>query len=47
MLMDAIIKLHEQISDTKLGSNRAQIIREVEAAALASKPVHQITGLLA
>ena len=47
MLMDAIIKLHEQISDTKLGSNRAQIIREVEAAALAYKPVHQITGLLA
>ena len=47
MLIDAIIKLHEQISDTKLGSNRAQIIREVEAAALAAKPVHQITGLLA
>ncbi|MEI8222659.1 MAG: NADH-quinone oxidoreductase subunit B family protein [Actinomycetes bacterium] len=47
MLMDAIIKLHEQISDTKLGANRAQIIREVEAAALAAKPVHQITGLLA
>ena len=47
MLIDAIIKLHEQISDTKLGANRAQIIREVEAAALAAKPVHQITGLLA
>ena len=46
MLMDAIIKLHEQISDTKLGVNREAIIREVEAAALASKPTFQIQGLL-
>lgn len=46
MLMDAIIKLHEQISDTKLGANREDIIREVEAAALASKPTFQIQGLL-
>jgi NADH-quinone oxidoreductase subunit B len=46
MLMDAIIKLHEQISNTKLGSNREAIIREVEAAALASKPTFQIQGLL-
>ena len=46
MLMDAIIKLHEQISNTKLGVNRAEIIREVEAAALASKPTFQIQGLL-
>jgi NADH-quinone oxidoreductase subunit B len=47
MLMNAIIKLHEQISDTKLGANRAQVIREVEAAALATPPLHQIKGLLA
>ena len=47
MLMNAIIKLHEQISETKLGVNRAQVIREVEAAALATKPLHQINGLLA
>ena len=47
MLMNAIIKLHEQISDTKLGVNRAQVIREVEAAALATPPLHQIKGLLA
>ena len=46
MLMDAILKLHEQISDTKLGANREAIIREVEAAALASKPTFQIQGLL-
>ena len=38
--------LHEQISDTKLGANREAIIREVEAAALASKPTVQIQGLL-
>ncbi len=47
MLIDAILKLHEQISNTKLGSNREDIIREVEAAALAAKPTHQLKGLLA
>ena len=47
MLMDAILKLHEQISNTKLGSNRADVIREVEAAALAAKPTLQLKGLLA
>lgn len=46
-LMDAILKLHEQISNEKLGVNREQVIREVEEAALAAKPTHQITGLLA
>ncbi len=46
MLMDAILKLHEQIGNTKLGVNRETIIREVEAAALASKPTFQIQGLL-
>jgi NADH-quinone oxidoreductase subunit B len=46
MLMDAILKLHEKISDTKLGANRAEIIREVEAGALAAQPTHQISGLL-
>ena len=47
MLMDAILKLHAQIGNEKLGSNRADIIREVEAAALAAKPTHQLKGLLA
>ncbi len=46
MLMDAILKLHEQISKGKLGVNREEVIREVEAAALASKPTFQIQGLL-
>jgi len=42
MLMDAILKLHEQIGNEKLGVNRAKIIKEVEAAALASLPTHQV-----
>lgn len=42
MLMDAIIKLHESIKSAKLGVNREQVIREVEAAALSAKPTHQL-----
>lgn len=45
-LMDAILKLHEQIGTTKLGVNRADVVREVEAAARSSKPTFQIQGLL-
>ena len=47
MLMDAILKLHEQIGNEKLGINREMIVREVEAAALAALPTHQMKGLLA
>ena len=47
MLMDAILKLHEQIGIEKLGINREMIVREVEAAALAALPTHQMKGLLA
>ena len=47
MLLDAILKLHEQISDTKLGANRAQVIKEVETAAMNAKPTHEMKGLLA
>jgi NADH-quinone oxidoreductase subunit B len=47
MLLDAIIKLQEQINDTKLGANRAQIIKEVELAAMNAKPTHEMKGLLA
>ena len=47
MLMDAILKLHEHIGSEKLGVNREKIIQEVEAAALAAKPTHQLKGLLA
>ena len=46
MLMDAILKLHENIGNAKHGANRERIVREVEAAALAAKPTLQITGLL-
>ena len=46
-LLDAILKLHEKISEGKLGANRQQIIREVEAAALAAIPTHAQKGLLA
>ncbi len=42
MLMDAILKLHEQIGNEKLGVNRQQIIKEVEAAALAAVPTQKI-----
>lgn len=47
MLLDAILKLHEKINDTKLGSNRAEIIKEVELAAMNAKPTHEMKGLLA
>ena len=46
-LMDAIIKLHTLIGDTKLGPNREAIIKEVELAALNAKPTIQMKGLLA
>ena len=46
-LLDAILKLHEKIGNEKLGANRQQIIREVEAAALAAIPTHAQKGLLA
>jgi len=45
--MDAILKLHESINDEKLGPNRERVIKEVEAAAMAAKPTHQLNGLLA
>jgi NADH-quinone oxidoreductase subunit B len=46
MLMDAIIKLHEQISATKLGANRVAEVKELEAAALAAEPTSHMKGLL-
>ena len=41
-LLDAIIKLHEQISNTSLGPNREAIIKEVEKAALNARPTIQL-----
>jgi NADH-quinone oxidoreductase subunit B len=43
--MDAIIKLHEKISDTKLGVNREAVIKAVEEAALNAKPTIQLGNL--
>ena len=45
--MDAIIKLHTLIGDTKLGPNREAIIKGVELAAMNAKPTIQMKGLLA
>src|SRR5690625_3197576 len=48
MLIHAILELHEQVvKKTPLGSNRDKVRREVEAAALAATPTHQMKGLLA
>jgi NADH-quinone oxidoreductase subunit B len=46
MLMDAILKLHEQIGSAPLGVNREKAAREAEVAALESKPTAQMKGLL-
>ncbi len=47
MLLNAILTLHEQIQNSKLGVNRVAAARAAEAAALAATPTHQMTGLLA
>ncbi len=48
MLINAILELHEQVvKQTPLGINREKVRREVEAAALAATPTHQMKGLLA
>jgi len=41
-LMDAIIKLHEIISNTTLGPNREAVIKEVEKAAINARPTIQL-----
>jgi NADH-quinone oxidoreductase subunit B len=46
MLIDALLKLHEQIGDTKLGSNRKREIIELENEALLATPVTAQRGLL-
>jgi NADH-quinone oxidoreductase subunit B len=46
MLLDAIIKLHEQIQETKLGAHRDKQITELEAAALEAEPTSAMKGLL-
>lgn len=46
MLIDALLKLHDQIGDTKLGSNRKREIVELEKEALLATPVTAQRGLL-
>ena len=46
MLIDAILKLHDQIQHTKLGVNRLAEIEETEAAGLSALPTGQMKGLM-
>jgi NADH-quinone oxidoreductase subunit B len=46
MLIDAILKLHDKIQDTKLGPNRKAEIIELEALALAAPSTLEMKGLL-
>jgi NADH-quinone oxidoreductase subunit B len=46
MLIDAILKLHDEIQDMKLGSNRREQIRELEAAALIAPSTSDMKGLM-
>ena len=46
MLMDAILKLHEQIRHEKLGAQRAAAEAEAEELALKATPTSEMRGLL-
>ncbi|WP_026877544.1 NuoB/complex I 20 kDa subunit family protein [Jiangella gansuensis] len=46
MLIDAILKLHEQIQHTKLGAHRVAADAEAEQQALAAPATHEMKGLL-
>jgi NADH-quinone oxidoreductase subunit B len=46
MLIDAILKLHDQVQDTKLGANRRAQIEELENSALKALPTSEMRGLL-
>ncbi len=46
MLMDAILKLHQQVLDSKLGVHRAQEIGQREAEALEAPATIEMRGLL-
>lgn len=46
MLIDAILKLHDQIGDTKLGVNREREIVELEKSALVAPHTSELKGLL-
>jgi NADH-quinone oxidoreductase subunit B len=46
MLIDALLKLREQIQETKLGAHRQKQITELEEAALVAEPTSAMKGLL-
>jgi NADH-quinone oxidoreductase subunit B len=46
MLLDAILKLHQQIQDTKLGAHGVRERKELEALALQAQPTSEMKGLL-
>jgi NADH-quinone oxidoreductase subunit B len=46
MLFDAILKLHQQIQDTKLGSHRRAEVRELETVALTAPTTLELKGLM-
>jgi NADH-quinone oxidoreductase subunit B len=46
MLIDAILKLHDQVQHTKLGAHRAAEIEQLEAGALQALPTSEMKGML-
>jgi NADH-quinone oxidoreductase subunit B len=46
MLLDAILKLHDQIQNTKLGAHRVAEIAQQEVVALATTPLIEMRGAL-
>jgi NADH-quinone oxidoreductase subunit B len=46
MLIDAILKIHDQIQHTKLGANREREVVALEAQALQAVPTEQMKGLM-
>jgi NADH-quinone oxidoreductase subunit B len=46
MLIDAILKLHDQVQHSKLGSNRQKQVVELETHALNALPTSEMRGQL-
>jgi NADH-quinone oxidoreductase subunit B len=46
MLIDAILKLHDQVKSKPLGPNARKAIEQNETSALAALPTSQLKGLM-
>jgi NADH-quinone oxidoreductase subunit B len=46
MLIDAILKLHDQVQHKPLGANARAAVERGETAALAAAPTSQLKGLM-